>query len=168
MKIPATGATQSSTYETLSAAKAIDGNMATLSHTLCSNNPDTQLWLKIQYGGCRVISHVVLYPSHYDQDNVHRLKDAQVRVLKGGQEQYPCGRVVPEVGKVRYASSSLLPNLTPPLPHPQVRYDMPCYPGPGQCGDEVMVATQYREQWVHVCIHLLEVEAYVTIGLGKV
>ena len=66
---------QSSDYVTDNASHAVDGDLRTISHTVCAYNTD--IWYKMQFAAVYCFSDVTIIQSHLSV-NAYRMEDAKV------------------------------------------------------------------------------------------
>ena len=135
---------QSSTWggKSREAEAAIDGDLATNSHTQCVW--DTDLWYRMKFDAVYCFSEVVIMQSHLSEQNAKRMQDTNVVVVNSGTEaESLCG--ILEVSSVYTQEGQT--------------YSISC---DRACGDKVKLTLRHdRSQYkIEGCIHMIEIKAY--------
>ena len=138
--------TQSSTSRSLHAARAIDGDMETWTHTVCVW--DEEIWFKMSFNATYCFSEIMIVQSH-SKEFAYRMDNTKVFVVNKmtGKESF-CG-----VLKIRGIWTTVAGRT----------YRIP---GHQQCGDEVKL-TVLHKSGVDVmigCIHMYQILAFYSSG----
>ena len=147
-KITPASVSQSSTFNSDTAQKGVDGEWTTRAHVKCSGDSAVILWYTMEFFSAHCFSDVIVFQSHYKENAAHRMNGAEVYLQdKQANIEVLCGTIA-----IRSVWSKK-----------GQTYHISCRE---RCGDVIQLRLRYQDQlhggygFQSACIHFREIEAY--------